>query len=79
MGHKAEWMGYPMRLDSSYGVVSNMHAWLWHYCEFEHTITLTLGPMPLGKSMNSPILLYDMDFRFIPSDPVCFDKLSHCD
>ena len=21
-------------------------------------------------------ITYDMDFRFIPSDPVCFDKLS---
>ena len=24
-------------------------------------------------------ITYDMDFRFIPSDPVCFDKLSRCD
>ena len=24
-------------------------------------------------------ITYDMDFRFIPSDPVCFDKLSCCD
>ena len=22
---------------------------------------------------------YAMDFRFVPSDPVCFDKLSRCD
>ena len=21
----------------------------------------------------------DMDFQFVPSDPVCFDKLSRCD
>ena len=25
------------------------------------------------------IYIYDMDFQFIPSDPVCFDKLSRCD
>ena len=24
-------------------------------------------------------ITYDMDFRFIPSDPMCFDKLSRCD
>ena len=24
-------------------------------------------------------ITYDMDFRFIPSDTVCFDKLSRCD
>ena len=24
-------------------------------------------------------ITYDMDFRFVPSDPVCFDKLSGCD
>ena len=24
-------------------------------------------------------ITYDMDFRFVPSDPVCFDKLSRCD
>ena len=24
-------------------------------------------------------ITYDMDFRFVPSDPMCFDKLSHCD
>ena len=24
-------------------------------------------------------ITYDMDFRFIPCDPVCFDKLSGCD
>ena len=24
-------------------------------------------------------ITYDMDFRFVPSDPVGFDKLSHCD
>ena len=29
--------------------------------------------------INSCYITYDMDFWFIPSDPVCFDKLSHCD
>ena len=24
-------------------------------------------------------ITYDMDFRFVSSDPVCFDRLSHCD
>ena len=24
-------------------------------------------------------ITYDMDFRFVPSDLVFFDKLSHCD
>ena len=24
-------------------------------------------------------MLYEIDFRFIPSDPVCFGKLSHFD
>ena len=24
-------------------------------------------------------ITYDMDIRFIPSNPVCFDKLSGCD
>ena len=24
-------------------------------------------------------IIYDMDFRFVPSDPGCFDKLSRCD
>ena len=24
-------------------------------------------------------ITYAMDFRFVPSDPVCFDKLSRCD
>ena len=23
-------------------------------------------------------ITYDMDFRFVPSDPVCFDKLTRC-
>ena len=23
-------------------------------------------------------ITYDMNFRFVPSDPVCFDKLSRC-
>ena len=24
-------------------------------------------------------IIYDMDFQFVPCDPVRFDKLSHCD
>ena len=24
-------------------------------------------------------ITYAMDFRFVPSDPVCLDKLSRCD
>ena len=24
-------------------------------------------------------ITYDMDFRFVPNDPVCFEKLSGCD
>ena len=42
-------------------------------------LTFLLKPLPsawIGFNCN---ITYDMDFRFVPSDPVCFDKLSYCD
>ena len=43
--------------------------------------------MTLSVSVGQALLLeiwgcyitYNMDFQFVPSDPVCFDKLSRCD
>ena len=45
------------------------------YCQISIScITPSGSPCP-----PSCYIIYDMDFRFVPSDPVCFDKLSHCD
>ena len=50
-------------------------------------VYVSLRPNSLGKGMNPPLLTpmnkcyimtVDMDFGFVPGDPVCFDKLSHC-
>ena len=33
----------------------------------------------ISKLQDLCYITYDMDFQFIPSDPMCFDKLSRCD
>ena len=51
----------------------------------KHNILIIGGDMnaQMGKNMNNKFSLcyitYDMDYQFVPSDPVCFGKLSYFD
>ena len=43
------------------------------------TISFYISLYKIIWSVSECYITYHMDFRFVPSDPVCFDKLSRCD
>ena len=45
----------------------------------KHTSHYAMGTLTLHNLLEVCYITYAIDFWFVPSDPLCFDKLLHCD